>query len=338
MDDPYGYLYVGTYNATTGSRTGPFGPLLMHNMGAHLYRTPDGWYYSAVTTNGFANPSDPHGGIFDYGIRTMESTPYGEFFGTANDYFGLAIFRAKARNSGSQAGSAGPPGDRADQERQRAALVAMPSPVGPVSTMQASSGALLSLPAPSDKRFQIWRAEVNLILLRDDLNFEGWNGSTGNKIPDYYIGPYTQIAVTENLSYIDSTVQPGKQYMYYVIEDSNPRDSEQSNLVTFPLLTPPMTFAQLLREVDRMDQRQRYSDPVKRMTEVRAAIASAQSLAATCNISKAISKLDSKRASGDVLEPEATDLEILVSKLERRFQLYSQFPKDVSSNEFCTQH
>ena len=45
MDDFYKYLYVGTYNAAIGSINDPlYGPLLLHNMGAHLYRTRDDWY------------------------------------------------------------------------------------------------------------------------------------------------------------------------------------------------------------------------------------------------------------------------------------------------------
>ncbi|MGH9894897.1 MAG: hypothetical protein ACREA0_23530, partial [bacterium] len=36
MEDIYGHLYIGTYNASTAVRDGSFGPLLEHNMGAHL--------------------------------------------------------------------------------------------------------------------------------------------------------------------------------------------------------------------------------------------------------------------------------------------------------------
>ena len=159
--------------------------------------------------------------------------PIGEFLGTANDYYGLAIFRANARGqlpshclAPQRRGSTAPdPPDRLEIEpiKNGSALLSWQLPSQSARCPQCKRpAARCCLPAPSDKRFQIWRAEVNLILLRDDLNFEGWNGTTGNKIPDYYVGPYTQIAVTEDLSYIDSTVQPGKQYMYYVIEDDNP--------------------------------------------------------------------------------------------------------------------
>src|SRR5262249_2167090 len=183
MNDPYNYLYVGTYNASTGSRFDPvFGPLLLHNMGAHLYRTPDSWYFSPVTTNGFASPSDPLGGKFDYGIRTMASTPYGAFLGTVNDYYGLTIFRALKRSS---------PDVRAPNR-----LETEPTRTG---------GALLSwLTGTRAQSYLIFRAEILPILIRDDLNIEGWNGVTGNKIPDTYVSEYQQIGSTTDVLFVDS--------------------------------------------------------------------------------------------------------------------------------------
>ena len=78
MEDPYNFLYVGTYNIATGARFDPRTDRSSSTTWApDMYRTPDDWYYSAVMTNGFANAGDPQGGNFDYGIRTMTSTPYG---------------------------------------------------------------------------------------------------------------------------------------------------------------------------------------------------------------------------------------------------------------------
>ncbi len=101
VEDPFHYLYFGTYNAATSARFDPtYGALLEHNMGAHLYRTGDsGWDFTAVTTTGFADAGGPFGGRFDYGIREMQSTPLGLFAGTANDYYGLGIFRANNRSN-----------------------------------------------------------------------------------------------------------------------------------------------------------------------------------------------------------------------------------------------
>lgn len=47
--------------------------------GCELWRTRDGIAWEAVTRTGFGNP-------FNYGIRTLESTPHGLFAGTANPF------------------------------------------------------------------------------------------------------------------------------------------------------------------------------------------------------------------------------------------------------------
>jgi len=314
MDDPYRYLYIGTYNAATASKDDPVhGPLLAHNMGAHLYRTPDGWYYSAITTNGFASPSDPHGGKFDYGIRSMATTPHGAFFGTVNDAYGFMIFRAATRGS-----NAPDPPERLEIERAR------------------NGSALLSWQSMPNTLYQVWRAKVNGIFVRDDINFEGWNGISGNKVPDTYVGPYELIGMTQNMFYIDATVQPGQRYMYYVVQSQQGRISDQSNLVAFPLLIPPVTFSQMLHEVDRWEQRGRFTDPVTRVEKLRQQILDAKTLASSCQISEAIKALNPQKASNYLLSPEAVDLEILLSKLIRRLTLFGQLPGDVSSGEFCT--
>jgi hypothetical protein len=299
-------------------------------MGAQLYRTHDGWYYSAITTNGFADPSDPHGGKFDYGIRNMASTPHGFFAGTTNDFYGLAIFQAQSRGS-----PAPDPPDRVEVEQT------------------AHGSALLSwVPSPAAKLYYIWRAERNPIFVRPNTNLanytlseiediEGLNFTVGTSIPDVYVGAYTQIGVTTDPFFFDTTVQPGQQYMYYVETVKSPVNqsniSDPSNLVAFPLLTPSVTFAQLLQEVDVIEQRQRVKNPVEGLSNVRQMILSAQSLAVSCQISAALQQLNSQKAYSEAIDPEATDLEILISKLVRRLQLYSQFPNDVTSNEFCSQ-
>ena len=316
MEDDYNFMYVGTYNASTGSRFDPvFGPLLLHNMGAHLYRTLDDWYYSAVTTDGFANPADPYGGKFDFGVRTMTTTPYGLFLGTANDYYGLAIFRATKHPSPQ-----------------------MDSPARlEVEKTKAGSALLSWLPSHPTKSYRVFRAEILPILIRDDLNFEGWNGATGTKIPDTYVGQYSQIGATADVTFIDSTVQTGHRYMYYVA-GVTPFGilSEPSNLITFPLLLPSITFAELLHDVDRWAQRQRFvaSDPTG--SKARQQLLNAQALAAKCLPDKALSQLNPSSASGTVLNPDSVDVEILFSKMQRRLQLLKQYPQQVQSDEYCT--
>ena len=315
MSDAYNYLYAGTYNASTGSHLDPVaGPLLLHNMGGHLYVTPDDWYYSAITTNGFSNPSDPFGGKFDFGIRTMSNTPYGMFLGTANDYYGLAIFRATQ----SSAPSAQSP-SRLEIEPTR------------------NGSALLSWVRQANaKSYQIWRANMLPILVRDDISFESWNGVTGNKIPDTYVSEYQMVGTTTDVTFLDSTVVPRSRYMYYVVGlDSKGQPSIPTNLVTFPILLPSVTFAQALAAVDTLTLRQRFISP-DYAAMVRQQVVAAQASAAACQIAKAINTLNPAKASQATLDPDSLDIEILFSKLIRRLQLYTQYPTQVISNEFCT--
>ncbi|MEO8592221.1 MAG: hypothetical protein ABI759_02770 [Candidatus Solibacter sp.] len=316
MDDPYNYMYVGTYNASTGSRFDPVnGPLLAPSMGAHLYRTPDSWYYSPITTNGFTNPADPKGGIYDYGVRTMSTTPYGMFLGLVNDYYGLSIFRA-TKASSPQVDS--PFRLEVEPARNGTALLSWQAGIRAVS-------------------YRIFRAEINQILVRDDLSVEGWNGTFGNKIPDIYIGAYTQIGSTAELFFQDSTVDPNKRYMYYVVgQGSTGALSEPSSLGTFPLLSPPVTFARLQQEVDRWTSRGRFvaTDPTG--SAIRQQLATAKNFAAACQIPQAIAAINAKTAARTALAPESVDVEVLLNKLVRRLQLYSRFGGQVQTTEFCT--
>lgn len=317
MTDPYKHLYIGTYNAATGSRLDPvFGPQLKDSLGAQLYRTPDNWYFSPVTMNGFAALSGPLGGKFDYGIRTMASTPYGVFVGTANDYYGLAIFHATKRTSP----EVGPP-VRLELEQRR------------------SGGAILSWQsAMRAVSYRIFRAEIVKIGIRDNLNtygYGGW-GQWFEKIPDTYISKFLPIGTATDFVFVDTTTQPGKRYMYYVAGvGASGALSEPSSLVTFPLLYPSVTFSQLMQEVNRWGQRNRFLAP-NTAAAVQQTIVEARNLAATCKLGMAVNKLNPQQLSRTLQMPEVIDFEVLLSKMVRRLQVYSRFPLQVPANEFCT--
>jgi hypothetical protein len=324
MDDPLGYLYLGTYNASTGARLGPFGPTLLHNMGAHLYRTSDDWYVSAVMTDGFAAANDPLGGIFDFGIRTMASTPRGFFIGATNDYYGLAIFRALKRDARRLDAP-----QRLDVEPTRSG--------GALLSWRKSPFDMRGSPGDEDdaerRVYRVWRAPIKLILVRDDTNVEGWTGQFGNKIPDTYVGVYEQIGISTTRSYIDATVVPGERYMYYVDEVENRDVSNASNLATFPLLAPSITFAGLSMEVERLNQRGRFRS-AEAVERVRRDVALASVSAAGCKIGESIWRLRQVETA-QVSFPDSRDFSVIVAKLVRRLQLYARLPGELVSNEFC---
>ncbi len=325
MSDDYGYLYIGTYNASTPSRLAPGGNVLYPYMGAQLYSTSSDWYFTPVTTNGFASntsaisstayedPVDPHGGIFDYGFRTMTSTPSGFFMGTANDYFGLAVFQATQH----------PP-----------SLVA---PDFLEIEPARSGGALLSWQPTSTPgvAYQIFRAQLVPIEIRQDPEFEDSTGGTGVYYPDVYVSPYASIGATASTAFLDSSVVAGQNYLYYVNAIIPTKDSAPSNLMTFPLLLPPVTFAQLTSEVGVLAQRQRFSSAQNEQSLLKL-ISTAQASAAACQLSAAVTELNPQTAASLVEAPDSTDIGILVYKLARRIQIYAEYPTQVVSTEFCT--
>ena len=85
-----GTLYLGTYDSSTYWRTLPqTASRLQPLLGADLYRTNDGRYFSPVTMNGFGDP-------FSFGFRNFVDTPGGLFIGAANPFYGLRIWRGQS--------------------------------------------------------------------------------------------------------------------------------------------------------------------------------------------------------------------------------------------------
>lgn len=312
MADVSGSLYIGTYNASIGSRNHPeHGPKLLHNMGAHLYRTEDGWYHTALTTDGFANLGDVRGGRYDYGIRTMAVTPHGMFLGAVNDFYGLSILRMNLP---------------VDKEPKSIRLeIEASTRDAPLLSWRGSPGA---------KEYQVWRAQRFPIGVRTEINIEAWNVITGDQIPDVYIGPYEQIGTTDGTSFVDDAAEAGVPYMYYVQPVKRGGVSDPSNLVGFPLLAPAMTFTQLVQDVDKLDARGRLK--MRGAFKLRRMIAEASAQAASCEIEGAIETLRPQPASQWARFPESVDIEVMVSKLERRLRLYVQRPMEVRSLEFCS--
>ncbi len=97
-------------------------------------------------------------------------------------------------------------------------------------------------------------------------------------------------------------------------------------------------MSQLATQISRLDQRQRFRSPDVHGTAVSAQVAASQASAASCQISTAISQLNSQAASKATLDPDSVDIEILISKMVRRLQMYSLYPQLVIPSEFCGGH
>ena len=95
MADHEGWLYLGTYDSSimlrwiSQAQFGSFGKdfldrvgleaLIAHHGGFDLWRSHDGENWLPVDTRGF-------GTAYNFGVRTMVSTPYGLYLGTANPF------------------------------------------------------------------------------------------------------------------------------------------------------------------------------------------------------------------------------------------------------------
>ena len=83
-------LYVGTFDSSTTLKEDPtIEPIARPYMGFDLYSTSNGTDFYPVTTDGF-------GDKFNFGVRSLQATPYGLFLGTANYYYGLQVWRSQA--------------------------------------------------------------------------------------------------------------------------------------------------------------------------------------------------------------------------------------------------
>jgi hypothetical protein len=240
----------------------------------------------------------------------MAATPHGVFMGTANDYYGATVLRGSTAFGRQTI----PAAERLEVEPLK------------------SGAALLSWrPVPPVERTRVFRAERLPVFFRTDLNLYAWNIQFGNMLKDTYIGPYEEIGATDGSYFVDRTVQRGREYMYYVVQEQRRQTSDQSNLVGFPLLTPPMTFTMLSREVDKMKARGRLFNAAG----LRATLDAARTAAAYCRIDQAVRILSPMRLAWFAYYPELLDLEIMGSKLERRLTLYRRFPSDMIAVEFC---
>ena len=118
MHSVNGALYMGTLDLSrdyTQTNQAPWlDALLRWHYGFDLYETVDGTSIRPLTITGF-------GDGFQVGLRTFASTPYGEFIGGANYWYGLRLWRASV-------------------DGQAAGPVAMPARVGVQSLTPAQQG------------------------------------------------------------------------------------------------------------------------------------------------------------------------------------------------------
>jgi hypothetical protein len=204
-------LYIGTFDMSSIFKDVPLLNLLLAGeMGADLWRTDDGVYFTPVDNKGF-------GDKFNFGFRLMQPTPYGLFTGTANYWYGLQLFRGVPRGF-------------------------VPPIAAPLrlDVESAAGKVLLSWERDSaSTRFRIFRQESQLV----DSHEMRAKGAQG---PVPVLSDAQQIGETLSSNFADLTAVPNRQYLYFVRAiDRAGNLSDKSNPVSVPSVLPPVTLARV---------------------------------------------------------------------------------------------
>lgn len=233
-------LFLGTFDSSTTFKEIPNNDaLLADQMGFDFFRTPNGIDFYPITTTGF-------GDRFNFGVRSLQATPFGLFLGTANYYYGLQVWRGYdttrrlfmpmvltgSNGRSPSAGGAAPPGD---------SLLATPlSPPEMVQTEVLTDSVVVTWePVQDAQSYVISRGgivPISLTLSVDPsivINVSKWTTAT-------------QVGVTTGASFQDDTADSDARYIYYVqAVDGTGAASERSLMSPAPSLALPATFTHL---------------------------------------------------------------------------------------------
>ena len=334
MQEHDGYLYVGTYDKSTSQRLcQDKREILQDQMGLDLYRTSDGIHFSAVNTTGF-------GDIFDYGVRTLQSTPYGLFVGTSDLYTGFNVFRGFDTPTPVGEGQLEPPGrfEAISVQNGFATLLWDTSPEATEYTIYRSEYVKIRISIPGGflegsciNQETIDRVSSAIESASDadkyavpavEIVLEGWQLRNGD-VPL----PATSIGTTTENFFLDTAVARRTKYAYYVVaSDDSGRVSGKSNLLSIPLARLVITPSTLTSEVTRLQNLGKFAN-LRSAWSVRSQLNEIDRLVSSGYLGLAsfrVQRLHAAIAANDpqILQPQAAErLEFLLMKYARRVDL-----------------
>ncbi len=253
MDDFLGAIYVGTNDWSWALHTVPWlSPFFQFQYGFDVYGSCDGNHWFLGTQNAFGD------GLYNFGARTMASTPAGAFLGSANHVQGTRVWGGS--NLSVCRGM-----------NPRIAGVDSIDVTAPPAELQAdvqSCGTVLSWDStPGVQQYHILRAEYRpnstigtpappkFSKLPNDLPLLFPNPAGSRTIPSNasIMGNFTEIGATSQTSFVDSSAKPGVRYAYQVVADYGQNAlSGPSNLVVVPSEAPPVTFDSMSTEIQNL--------------------------------------------------------------------------------------
>jgi hypothetical protein len=296
-------LFAGTYDTSVRYKYSPQYGQILPQMGFDLFRTDDGWRMTNVSTNGLNNG-------FDYGIRNFSDTPYGMFFGSANEYYGLTIYQGTDATS-----------------------YRVPSPQRVDVEMSHNQPVLSWDPVPSAVSYHVYRATFTTVQISATVQLPGGNFTFPSTFQEI-TPPIKGIPDTVFVDQTVSTTLPTNMY-YVTAEDGHSNVSDQSNLALAPSFWPPTTFTSLLNELASLQSRGRFVNSAAYSNAQAAVTAAESAVFPGNNLSSAFTQLqslDSQVNAGSIAQsPDSTDLDIYIAQLERRLKLANAGLVDVSA-------
>jgi hypothetical protein len=342
MQDLNGVLYVGTNDASWGLRaTEPFATLYRSEFGFDVWGSCDGQYWFAVTHNGFGD------GQWNFGARTMVSTPLGMFIGTANHVQGTSVWLGNASPCGSGGGgqfglnqpsaAAGSSSGTTSDAGASAHATTPPQPTRLLTDAQPCGTSLTWDAAPGVTSYRILRADYRSATMDTKLSAELRAAYAPDLVPTsptpgvarsksqriWIPTPYREIGSTTKSSFVDRTAVAGKRYDYEVVAvNAAGVASAPSNVAAVPSQTLDATFDQLTSAIRRLNVAQgsgHGTNLVRLTTTLRAkwnagTTASMQALAALRSAVAATSG----RSSGARATAAAGDVQDALFRLEHR--------------------
>ncbi len=283
MEEFYHGLYLGTNDWSWLLRYTLLDPLISWEYGFDIYGSCDGQSWFLATQDAFGD------GRYNFGARTMQSTPYGGFIGSANQVQGTVLFSTNGTEGVPQCAPFSisdfwntPWGSIIKSIDSKTKLkVRTPSnstdffiPGADASRpklLQAdvqTQGTVLSWdPSQGAAQYEVFRAEylpnsqVGVVPPKRLPN--GMPGDLPYILPGAsnapaptgvnILGPTVDLGQTSNPYFIDTTAAPGKQYAYSVkAVSSSSQVSMSSNLVVVPDDTQPVTFGVAINAINSL--------------------------------------------------------------------------------------
>ena len=294
-------LYVGTFDASVLYRFDKGATAWEDEFGFDLWWTQDGTYFSQVDQQGFENG-------YNFGVRSLLSTPVGLFLGTANPFYGLEVFR----------GSSTTP-DKLPPASGVLSPAVQPSPPLHVQVEGAPAGVLLSWDAPPNgaQQYHVFRRSY------EPINVEV--AEFGISPPTYAAANHWEdIGVTDQLTYADTSASLLGKYAYQVkSENSDGMQSEYSNFAIYPSAAPAVKFEDVWAAFNKLMVGGKFVDPAGR-DHMSALLQQAEDEAANGVFVKLLLLWDSVRTNpgADFANAkDARELELMLSRLYKRVQL-----------------